>query len=113
MSPPILLEITGGVRISHSCSSCLRYDQKIPTKSIFVYNEVPYQPKWHKMGFEYTYEFADRRRKCIFQVKPFQGVLGYAGAADLPWVTLNKVVVGGRGLTSVQFELFRRLVNGF
>ncbi|KAJ3083794.1 hypothetical protein HK102_000905 [Quaeritorhiza haematococci] len=132
--------ITGGVRIDHSCPSCRHYDNRQVSKSIFVFNEVPFHPRWGREGFSWTYNFPDGNRRVTIRVKPFQSSMLSASSSPvhtatgggsssnggeqgtgglnlmhlqgtLPWVMVNAVKINGRRLTPSQYQLFRRLVG--
>ncbi|KAJ3116424.1 hypothetical protein HDU96_009681 [Phlyctochytrium bullatum] len=102
-----------GSKIDHSCPRCARYDGREVLKSLFVFDQVPYHPKWGREGFSWMYAYPDGRRKLKVSIKPFQGALGYTSVSDLPSLFINCITVDGRSLSKGGlYDLFNRLVNG-
>ncbi|KAI9362073.1 hypothetical protein DFJ73DRAFT_813276 [Zopfochytrium polystomum] len=101
-----------GAKIDHSCQECARYDRRKVLKSIFVFDQVPYHPRWGREGFTWAFDYPDGRRRLRIKIKPFQGVLGYCSVRDLPSVFVNCVSVNGQQLKGDEYDLFQRLVNG-
>ncbi|KAJ3295612.1 hypothetical protein HDU79_008801 [Rhizoclosmatium sp. JEL0117] len=100
-----------GAKIDHQCVECSRYDQRRVLKSIFVFDEVPYNPRWGKEGFSWVYAYPDGRRRVKIRVTPYEGVVGYnGGGRDLPSVWIKKVNVNGKVLEQEEWELWQRLV---
>ncbi|KAI9338791.1 hypothetical protein BDR26DRAFT_862779, partial [Obelidium mucronatum] len=85
-------EPPAGAKIDHSCEECERYDYRRVLKSIFVFDEVPYNPRWGKEGFCWRYQYKDGRRSVKVMIKPYEGAVGYgAGVKDLPSLWIKKV----------------------
>ncbi|KAI8848589.1 hypothetical protein BC829DRAFT_443721 [Chytridium lagenaria] len=101
-----------GAKIDHSCSRCAKYDGREVLKSLFVFDQVPYHPKWGREGFSWNYTYPDGRRTLKICIKPFQGVLGYTSVSDLPSLFINCITVDGKQLKGDLYDLFNRLVNG-
>ncbi|KAJ3098343.1 hypothetical protein HDU97_004118 [Phlyctochytrium planicorne] len=101
-----------GSKIDHSCDRCAKYDGREVLKSLFVFDQVPYHPRWGKEGFSWSYTYPDGRRRLKICIKPFQGTLGYTSVRDLPSLFINCITVDGKQLKSSEYDLFNRLVNG-
>ncbi|KAJ3192697.1 hypothetical protein HK101_006119 [Irineochytrium annulatum] len=102
-----------GAKVDHTCGECAGYDGREVLKSLFVFEQVPSNPRWGREGFSWSYDYPDGRRRLRVAIVPYQGQLGYTSVRDLPTLFLNHAVtVNGRKLTGSGLEMFQRLVNG-
>ncbi|KAI8611818.1 hypothetical protein BC830DRAFT_1139543 [Chytriomyces sp. MP71] len=100
-----------GARIDHSCAECTRYDARRILKSIFVFDQLPTNPRWGREGFSWTYDYPDGRRRLTIRIAPFQGALGYTSVRDLPSVYVQKVNLNGEPMEGEEWDQFQRLVQ--
>ncbi|KAJ3378125.1 hypothetical protein HDU84_007913 [Entophlyctis sp. JEL0112] len=104
-------EPPAGAKIDHACRDCAAYSRRTVLKSVFVFDEVPYNPRWGRDGFSWTYEFPDNRRRLRVGIKPYEGSIGYSNVRDLPGVFVSRVLVNGVELVGEEWALFQRVVQ--
>ncbi|KAJ3124894.1 B9 domain-containing protein 2 [Physocladia obscura] len=101
-----------GAKIDHDCTECRAYARRKVLKSLFVFDQVPYSPKWGRDGFSWAYDYQDGRRRVKVQIKPFDGgVTGYSSLQDLPSVFVKKVNINGVELKGEHWTLFQSVVQ--
>lgn len=100
-----------GAKINHECPACCSYSNRSIIKDIFVFDQVSSTPRWAVDGFSWRHAYPDGLRAVTIRIQPFQKVLGYVSARDLPTVFVNSVSVGGFLLRGELYAMFQRLVG--